>query len=84
MNGSVVWSQAKVVICGAENVGKTHLTRRLQQREYKQNISTNGISIETVTTGPVKGSSGRSFTFNVFDFGGTTLAAQHKKRTMET
>jgi len=64
------WKLVKLVVCGMEGVGKTHITRRLQNMEYEKNVSTDGIDVEVVPS--VKGKN-RELSFMIFDMGGTQL-----------
>jgi GTPase SAR1 family protein len=57
------WSRMKLLVVGKENVGKTHLIRRLQKRDYSHNMSTDGLEISDV---PVT----KKVDFCIFDFGG--------------
>jgi serine/threonine protein kinase/GTPase SAR1 family protein len=57
------WNRIKLVVVGQENVGKTHLVRRLQKKEYPKNISTDGIDIQPLAIS-------KKVEFRVYDFGG--------------
>ena len=63
---TVKWNIVKVVVLGRECVGKTHLIEAIKGKNYKANISTNGIQVSKVTIKadptPVK--------LRFFDFGG--------------
>lgn len=58
-----MWNRIKLVIVGQENVGKTHLVRRLQKKDYPKNISTDGIDIQPLSIS-------KKVEFRVYDFGG--------------
>ena len=61
--GKVQWKKVKVMVLGREGVGKTHLYQRMRgNKKYDQNISTNGVDINTVVF------NGMELTW--FDFGG--------------
>lgn len=57
------WSRMKLLVVGKENVGKTHLIRRLQKRDYSSNMSTDGLEISDVPMA-------KRVDFCIFDFGG--------------
>lgn len=57
------WTRMKLLVVGKENVGKTHLIRRLQKRDYSSNISTDGLEISDVPMA-------KKVDFCIFDFGG--------------
>lgn len=57
------WCRMKLLVVGKENVGKTHLIRRLQKKDYSQNMSTDGLEISDL---PVT----KRVDFCIFDFGG--------------
>jgi len=72
--GKTRWNQAKVVICGKEGAGKTHLTRRLMREDYEMNKSTDGINVDTIEDVRAKASKGPPLTFCVYDLGGASIA----------
>lgn len=57
------WTRMKLLVVGKENVGKTHLIRRFQKKEYASNMSTDGLEISDVPMA-------KKVDFCVFDFGG--------------
>jgi small GTP-binding protein len=57
------WNRIKLIVVGQENVGKTHLVRRLQKKDYPKNISTDGIEVQSWATS-------KKVEFRVYDFGG--------------
>lgn len=57
------WTRMKLLVVGKENVGKTHLIRRLQKRDYSSNMSTDGLEISDVPMA-------KKVDFCIFDFGG--------------
>ena len=59
----VTWKKAKIMVLGKEGVGKTHLFQRLcGNKKFKQNMSTDGVEINSVEIGGMD--------LNWFDFGG--------------
>jgi GTPase SAR1 family protein len=82
------WNRIKLIVVGQENVGKTHLVRRLQKKEYPKNISTDGIEVQSWATS-------KKVEFRVYDFGGqevrcsspptyNTLNQAHKQASKQT
>jgi hypothetical protein len=61
------WQTFKVLVLGKEGVGKTHIFHKVTGKDYKKNISTDGIDIHPVTFG-------KDLKVTWFDFGGQVCA----------
>lgn len=60
------WKRLKILVVGKENVGKTCLIRRIQNKDYTRNMSTDGVQIQEVSLSSLKS----KIDLCIYDLGG--------------
>ena len=61
--------EAKLLVLGLDNAGKTTILKKLSQEEYKQTTPTQGFNIKTLVH--------EDFRLNVWDIGGQKAIRQY-------